>query len=34
MAQNGQLLKNPATGDIYEFLELSKDTNDERITLK
>ena len=27
-------MKNPATGDIYEYLELSKDTNGERITLK
>jgi len=32
--QKGQVLKNPATGDIYEFLELSTDTNGERITLK
>jgi len=34
MPQKGQILKNPATGDIYEYLELSKDTNGERITLK
>jgi quercetin dioxygenase-like cupin family protein len=34
MPQKGQILKNPATGDLYEYLELSKDTNGERITLK
>jgi len=34
MPQKGQILKNTATGDIYEYLELSKDTNGERITLK
>ncbi|HLY71799.1 MAG TPA: cupin domain-containing protein [Puia sp.] len=34
MPQKGQILKNPATGDVYEYLELSKDTNGERITLK
>ncbi len=34
MPQKGQILKNPATGDIYEYLELSKDTNGERIRLK
>ena len=34
MPQKGQILKNPATGDIYQYLELSKDTNGERITMK
>jgi quercetin dioxygenase-like cupin family protein len=34
MPQKGQILKNPETGDIYEYLELSNDTNGERITLK
>ncbi len=34
MPQKGQILKNPATGDIYEYSELSKDTNGERITMK
>ena len=34
MPQKGQILKNPATGDTYEYLELSKDTNGERITFK
>lgn len=34
MPQKGQIIKNPATGDIYEYLELSKDTNGERMTMK
>jgi quercetin dioxygenase-like cupin family protein len=34
MPQKGQTLKNPANGDVYEFLELSKDSNGERIILK
>jgi quercetin dioxygenase-like cupin family protein len=34
MPRKGQILKNPGTGDIYEYLELSSDTNGERITLK
>jgi hypothetical protein len=34
MPQKGQILKNPTTGDVYEYLELSKDTNGERMTLK
>jgi quercetin dioxygenase-like cupin family protein len=34
MPQKGQILKNPATGDIYEYLELSEDTSGERMTSK
>jgi quercetin dioxygenase-like cupin family protein len=34
MPQKGELLRNPATRDVYEFLELSNDTNGERIMLK
>ena len=34
MPQKGRILKNPATGDVYEYLELSEDTNGERVTLK
>lgn len=34
MPTKGQLLENPATGDIYEFLETAKDTNGERIQMK
>jgi quercetin dioxygenase-like cupin family protein len=34
MPKKGQILKNPATGDEYEYLELSEDTNGERIKMK
>jgi quercetin dioxygenase-like cupin family protein len=34
MPVKGQVLKNPHTGDIYEFLETSKDTNGERVAIK
>lgn len=34
MPKKGQILTNPDTGDIYEFLETAKDTNGQRITLK
>ena len=34
MPQKGQILKDPATEDTYEYLELSKDTNGERMTMK
>ena len=34
MATKGQILENPTTGDIYEFLETAKDTNGERMSLK
>jgi len=34
MPSKGQLLINPVTNDTFEFLETSKDTNGERMTLK
>ncbi len=34
MPFKGQILKNPNTGDVFEFLETSKDTNGERMSLK
>ena len=34
MPFKGQILKNSTTGDIFEFLETSNDTNGERMTLK
>src|SRR5438874_6002707 len=34
MPQKGQIIKNPTTGDLFEFLETSKDTNGERMTLR
>src|SRR5437016_4435016 len=34
MPQKGQVIKNPTTGDHFEYLETSKDTNGERMTLK
>lgn len=34
MPTTGQILQNPNTGDVYEFLETSKDTNGKRMTLK
>lgn len=34
MPAKGQILKNPDTGDIYEFLETAKDTNGQRVTMK
>ncbi|TVR86539.1 MAG: cupin domain-containing protein [Saprospirales bacterium] len=30
----GQILKNPLSGDTYEFIETSKDTDGERVTMK
>lgn len=34
MAKKGQTLSNQLTGDIFEFLETSEDTNGERVTIK
>ena len=34
MPVKGQILSNPLSGDTFEFLETSKDTNGERVTLK
>jgi quercetin dioxygenase-like cupin family protein len=34
MPIKGQILSNPDTGDIYEFLETAKDTNGQRVTMK
>jgi quercetin dioxygenase-like cupin family protein len=34
MPSKGQILSNPNTGDIYEFLETAKDTNGQRVTMK
>ncbi len=34
MPIKGQILTNPDTGDIYEFLETAKDTDGQRVTLK
>jgi quercetin dioxygenase-like cupin family protein len=34
MPLKGQILSNPNTGDIYEFLETAKDTNGERVSIK
>ncbi|MBE0649898.1 MAG: cupin domain-containing protein [Bacteroidales bacterium] len=34
MPTKGQILSNPDTGDIYEFLETAKDTNGQRVTIK
>ena len=34
MPSKGQILSNPDTGDIYEFLETAKDTNGLRVTMK
>lgn len=34
MPKKGQLLANPDTGDIYEFLETAKDTDGQRVTIK
>jgi quercetin dioxygenase-like cupin family protein len=34
MPQKGQILVNPISGDSYEFLETSNDTNGERIAIK
>ena len=34
MPSKGQILSNPNTGDIYEFLETAKDTNGQRVTIK
>lgn len=34
MPTKGQILLNPDTGDIYEFLETAKDTNGERVRMK
>lgn len=34
MAKKGQILKNPQSGDTYEFLETAKETNGERVTIK
>lgn len=34
MPTKGQILTNPDSGDIYEFLETAKDTNGQRVTIK
>lgn len=34
MPTKEQILRNPDTGDIYEFLETAKDTNGQRVTMK
>ena len=34
MPKKGQILSNPDTGDIYEFLDTAKDTNGQRVTMK
>ena len=34
MPTKGQLLQNPDTGEVYEFLETAKDTNGVRIKMK
>ncbi len=34
MPQKGQIIINPNTGDYYEYLETSKDTNGARMVLK
>ncbi|AMS26858.1 cupin [Bacteroidetes bacterium UKL13-3] len=34
MPTKGQILTNPDSGDIYEFLETAKDTNGQRVTMK
>jgi quercetin dioxygenase-like cupin family protein len=34
MPTKGQILTNPVTGDIYEYVETAKDTNGERVTMK
>ncbi|TVR79492.1 MAG: cupin domain-containing protein [Saprospirales bacterium] len=34
MPTKGQVLINPITGDIFEFLETSKDTDGERVVMK
>lgn len=34
MPSKGQILRNPDTGDMYEFLETAKDTHGQRVTMK
>jgi quercetin dioxygenase-like cupin family protein len=34
MAKKGQILTNPQSGDMYEFLETAKETNGQRVTIK
>lgn len=34
MPSSGQILRNPETGDTYEFLETARDTNGERVAMK
>lgn len=34
MPSKGQVLTNPDTGDVYEFLETAKDTNGQRVSIK
>ena len=34
MPIKGQVLENPLTGDVFEFLETAKDTNGECVTVK
>jgi quercetin dioxygenase-like cupin family protein len=34
MATKGQIITNPTNGDSYEFLETSRDTNGERVSMR
>jgi quercetin dioxygenase-like cupin family protein len=34
MPEKGQVLSNPITGDIYEFIETAKNTNGKRVSIK
>jgi len=34
MPNKGQILRNPDTGDVYEFIETAKDTGGKSMTLK
>jgi quercetin dioxygenase-like cupin family protein len=34
MPTKGQILENPSTGDVYEFIETAQDTQGQRMTLK
>ncbi|HEV7350459.1 cupin domain-containing protein [Telluribacter sp.] len=34
MPTKGQVLTNPTTGDVFDFIETAKDSNGERVTIK
>jgi quercetin dioxygenase-like cupin family protein len=34
MATKGQIITNPITGDVFEFIETANDTNGERVIIK